>query len=83
MKRMVNLKMYDHKVASIQAKNIYKKLLVLYDKAVNKEVITTEEIDNVTDSFTFFTDIVHLMDYDDLKMINITTNNSNRPRAGK
>ena len=37
--------MYDAKVACIQAKRIYKKLLRLYDMARQGEGITTEDID--------------------------------------
>ena len=63
--------MYDNKVACIQAKRIYKKLLVLSEKARTHEAITDEDINSLTDSFTFFTDIIHLNDPDDLKVINI------------
>lgn len=63
--------MYDNKVACIQAKRIYKKLLALNDKVRLNESITDEDINGLTDSFTFFTDIIHLNDPDDLKVINI------------
>lgn len=63
--------MYDVKVACIQAKRIYKKLLRLYDMARDHEGITTADIDDVTESFTFFTDIIHLADYNQLEMIDI------------
>ena len=63
--------MYDVKVACIQAKRIYKKLLRLYDMARQGEGIRPEDIDDVTDSFTFFTDIIHLADYNQLDVIDI------------
>ena len=63
--------MYDNKVACIQAKRIYKKLLALNDKIRLNESITNEDINSLTDSFTFFTNIIHLNDPDDLKVINI------------
>ena len=63
--------LYDSKVACIQAKRIYKKLIRLYDMARQGEGITTEDIDDVTDSFTFFTDIIHLAEFNQLEMIDI------------
>lgn len=63
--------MYDNKVACIQAKRIYKKLLALNDKIRLNEPITDGDIANLTDSFTFFTDIIHLNDPNDLQVINI------------
>lgn len=63
--------MYDNKVACIQANRIYKKLLRLYDMARDHEGITTADINDITESFTFFTDIIHLADYNQLEMIDI------------
>ena len=63
--------MYDNKVACIQAKRIYKKLLTLNDKIRMNEAVTDDDINDLSDSFTFFTDIIHLNDPDDLQVINI------------
>lgn len=63
--------MYDVKVACIQTKRIYKKLIRLYDMARQGEGIRPEDIDDVTESFTFFTNIIHLADYNQLEMIDI------------
>lgn len=63
--------MYDNKVACIQAKRIYTKLLALNEKARKGEKILNEDIDDLTDSFTFFTDIIHLNDPGSLQVVNI------------
>ena len=63
--------MYDNKVACIQAKRIYTKLLTLNEKARTGEKILNEDIDDLTDSFTFFTDIIHLNDPRSLQVVNI------------
>lgn len=63
--------MYDNKVACIQAKRIYKKLIKLNDKIRLNVAVTDEDINDLSDSFTFFTDIIHLNDPDDLQVINI------------
>lgn len=63
--------MYDNKVACIQAKRIYKKLLTLNDKIRMNEAVTDDDINDLSDSFTLFTDIIHLNDPDDLQVINI------------
>ncbi len=68
MTRMCNF--YDRKIASIQAKRIYNYLHTVWQK-VHDGTVTTEDIDEVVDSFTFFTDIIHLLD-DGPQVIDVT-----------
>lgn len=66
---------YDKKIACIQAKRLYKKLLKLHEMtekdAVTPRELIREELESFTDSFDFFIDIIHLMDAqdDDIKVI--------------
>lgn len=64
-KRSVDTRCYDWKLAAIQAKRIYKKLLKLHEEAKELKVIPPDEIMTAINSFDFLIDIIHLMDPDD------------------
>lgn len=60
----IRTRQYDAKIACIQAKRIYKKLLSFYDmEGVPHEVMN--KVKDVTSSFDFFIDIIHLLDPQD------------------
>lgn len=56
---------YEHRLACIQAKRIYKKLLEVDEKVLSFAPINREEITSILDSFDFFLDILHMMDPDE------------------
>lgn len=75
--RKVDIRCYDWKLAAIQAKRIYKKMLKLYEEA-SERAITQNEIMTTLNSFDFLIDIIHLMDpdengpkKDDIDLINV------------
>lgn len=70
---------YEHRLGSIQAKRIYKKLLEVDAKILSGTPVNREEITSILDSFDFFLDILHMMDPDekdpdsekDIELINL------------
>ena len=70
---------YEHRLGSIQAKRIYKKLLEVDAKILSGTPVNREEIISILDSFDFFLDILHMMDPDekdpdsekDIELINL------------
>ena len=62
--RQVDTRCYDWKLAAIQAKRIYKKLLSMHEDAEGVE-ISKKRVMDVLNSFDFLIDIIHLMDPDD------------------
>lgn len=60
----VDARSYDWKLAAIQAKRIYKKLLKLHEDVEETQITRTQVMD-VINSFDFLIDIIHLMDPDD------------------
>lgn len=81
----VDTRTYDWKLAAIQAKRIYKKLLKLHDNTVNEFMINPKEIQDILGSFDFLIDIIHLMDPDDKgpKKEDIDLINVYRAKPGK
>lgn len=69
---------YEHRLGSIQAKRIYKKLLEVDAKILSGTPVYREEITSILDSFDFFLDILHMMDPEedpdcdkDIELINL------------
>ena len=52
---------YDKKIASIQAKRIYKKLLKLHELCAGNPDIQ-DKLEDFVQSFDLFIDIIHLLD---------------------
>ena len=69
---------YDRKLAAIQAKRLYQKMLKMYEYPMDDH--TRILLQDLRSSFDFFCDIIHLMDDedDDIKLINI-----DRAKPGK
>ena len=68
---------YDRKLAAIQAKRLYQKMLKMYEYPMDDH--TRILLQDLRSSFDFFCDIIHLMDdEDDIKLINI-----DRAKPGK
>ena len=69
---------YEHRLGSIQAKRIYKKLLEVDAQILSGKTVYREEITSILDSFDFFLDILHMMDPEedpdsekDIELINL------------
>ena len=76
--REVETRTYDWKLAAIQAKRIYKKMLKLHEDSLQLKVIEPSKILDAINSFDFLIDIIHLMDpdekgpkKDDIDLINV------------
>ena len=55
--------MYNKHLASLQARLIYKKLLLIMEKQRDKDMsITREDLEDLAGSFDFFLDIIKLFD---------------------
>ena len=73
----VDSRSYDWKLAAIQAKRLYKKLLKIHEDAISCKV-EPKQVEDILSSFDFFIDIIHLMDPDekgpkreDIDLINV------------
>ena len=55
--------MYNKHLASLQARLIYKRLLLIMEKQRDKDMsITREDLEDLAGSFDFFLDIIKLFD---------------------
>ena len=89
MKNNIATRTYDLKLASIQAKRIYSKLLKFYDMPIEKAVM--DDIRDIIGSFDFFIDILHLLDpveddpedVKDIELINVYRANVPERKAKK
>ena len=67
--------MYNKHLASLQARLIYKRLLLIMEKQRDKDMsITREDLEDLAGSFDFFLDIIKLFDGPDkdLSIIDIS-----------